>query len=118
MEADRGQLELHQLPEQHLVHWRRLLRRHAWEARSCDSCLAMLATVLGCDGFIGSSADVSPGAPVTAGWWTNEPMVHVPYNASQAAMPVRGLKNGGLWLFDLSVDRTRAHRSNSEHALR
>jgi len=44
------------------------------------------------------------GAGFYDGWWTNEPMVHVPYNASQAAMPVRGLKNGGLWLFDLSVD--------------
>lgn len=54
-----------------------------------------------------------PGCPNTTwctgaggydGWWTNDPYMHVPYNASQASMPVSGFQGGGIWLFDLELD--------------
>jgi arylsulfatase B/arylsulfatase I/J len=50
------------------------------------------------------------GAGLDDGYWTNDPYVHIALNSSQASVPSpAGLANGGLWLFDLSLDPNEQH---------
>ena len=38
------------------------------------------------------------------GWWSNDPYAREAPNSEAVSVPEEGLKNGGIWLFDLAKD--------------